>query len=392
MSIHRSFLATLAASLGVAAAVAPAAEAPWASTSYIIRAGGSLVDPKNGVLTSPTNQKLSIDDATDLSIEFTSMLNQNWGIEVYAAPSLDHDTSWSNPAGATSGLGSVRMLLETVTLQHHFKPLSRVRPYVGAGIGYAKFAGAKSGTMSFDDSFGPAVVAGVDFGITNHLFFNMNARWVDVDSDTKFNGAAIGTAAVDPIVYSINLGWRFGKTAAPVMPVVAAAAAAPVVMPKAAPPPPPVAPPPPPADSDGDGVIDPNDMCPNTPRGTRVGAQGCACDLTFKLNFAFDSATLTDADKTQLDALADELKRLNWMSGVIEGHTDSRGADAYNQKLSERRATAVETYLASRGVDPERFVPQGFGKKQPVADNATAEGRAENRRVVLRRLDCDKPK
>jgi outer membrane protein OmpA-like peptidoglycan-associated protein len=52
----------------------------------------------------------------------------------------------------------------------------------------------------------------------------------------------------------------------------------------------------------------------------------------------------------------------------------------------------VETYLATRGIDPERFVPQGFGKTQPVADNATAEGRAENRRVVLRRLDCDKPK
>jgi OOP family OmpA-OmpF porin len=85
------------------------------------------------------------------------------------------------------------------------------------------------------------------------------------------------------------------------------------------------------------------------------------------------------------------LKRLNWTSGVIEGHTDSIGKDAYNQKLSERRALAVREYLAAQGIAESRMIPTGFGESQPVADNKTAEGRAENRRVVLRRTDCDKP-
>jgi outer membrane protein OmpA-like peptidoglycan-associated protein len=70
---------------------------------------------------------------------------------------------------------------------------------------------------------------------------------------------------------------------------------------------------------------------------------------------------------------------------VVEGHTDSTGADAYNQALSERRANSVLRYLVDAGVPASRLSAQGFGESQPVADNDTAEGRAQNRRVVLRR-------
>jgi OOP family OmpA-OmpF porin len=74
-------------------------------------------------------------------------------------------------------------------------------------------------------------------------------------------------------------------------------------------------------------------------------------------------------------------------TGVIEGHTDSNGADAYNQRLSEQRAKAVRDYMVSMGIDPARLEAKGYGESQPVADNATPEGRAQNRRVVLRRTD-----
>jgi outer membrane protein OmpA-like peptidoglycan-associated protein len=74
-------------------------------------------------------------------------------------------------------------------------------------------------------------------------------------------------------------------------------------------------------------------------------------------------------------------------TGVIEGHTDSVGNDAYNLNLSQRRAAAVRQYLLDKGVAPARLESQGFGESQPVADNKTAEGRAQNRRVVLRRTD-----
>jgi OOP family OmpA-OmpF porin len=70
---------------------------------------------------------------------------------------------------------------------------------------------------------------------------------------------------------------------------------------------------------------------------------------------------------------------------VVEGHTDSTGADAYNQALSERRANAVLKYLVDAGVPAARLSARGFGESEPVADNDTAEGRAQNRRVVLRR-------
>ena len=253
---------------------------------------------------------------------------------------------------------------------------------MGAGLGYAQFSGERPAGLSLGSSWGPAAVAGIDLGVTQRFFVNLSARWVNVESKVKLNGDRVGDVALDPMIYSLNLGYRFGATAAPAVVAIAAIAAiAPAVVAK------PLAP----LDSDGDGVIDPNDLCPDTPRGTRVGPQGCPCDLTLKLNFAFDSSALTDSDKAQLDAAVAELKRLNWTSGVIEGHTDSIGSDAYNQKLSERRAATVREYLIAQGIAESRMAPTGFGESQPVADNKTAEGRAENRRVVLRRTDCDKP-
>jgi outer membrane protein OmpA-like peptidoglycan-associated protein len=123
-----------------------------------------------------------------------------------------------------------------------------------------------------------------------------------------------------------------------------------------------------------------------------VGPQGCDCDLTAKLTFRFNSAELTDEDLKALETIVETLRRLNWTSGVIEGHTDSVGGDAYNQALSERRATTVRQYLISKGIGDDRMRVVGFGESQPAADNATAEGRAENRRVVLRRTDCDAPR
>jgi outer membrane protein OmpA-like peptidoglycan-associated protein len=155
----------------------------------------------------------------------------------------------------------------------------------------------------------------------------------------------------------------------------------------AVPPPPP---PPAPKDSDGDGVVDPSDQCPDTPKGDRVGPAGCSCDVSRQLSFKTDSAELSDADKLVLDEMAENLTRLKFISGVIEGHTDSTGSEAHNQRLSERRAQAAADYLVSRGISGDRLEIVGRGESEPVGDNATAEGRAQNRRVVAKRTDCDK--
>lgn len=99
--------------------------------------------------------------------------------------------------------------------------------------------------------------------------------------------------------------------------------------------------------------------------------------------FDFDKAVLKPDGKAKLDDLTSKLKGMNLEVVIAVGHTDSVGADAYNQKLSVRRAEAVKAYLVSKGVEANRVYTEGKGEKQPVADNKTSAGRAKNRRVEI---------
>jgi OmpA-OmpF porin, OOP family len=99
--------------------------------------------------------------------------------------------------------------------------------------------------------------------------------------------------------------------------------------------------------------------------------------------FDFDKAVLKPEGKAKLDDLTDKVKSINLEVIIAVGHTDSVGSDAYNQKLSIRRAEAVKAYLVSKGIEKNRVYTEGKGEKQPVADNKTAEGRAKNRRVEI---------
>ena len=99
--------------------------------------------------------------------------------------------------------------------------------------------------------------------------------------------------------------------------------------------------------------------------------------------FDFDKAVVKPAGKQKLDELAGKVKDINLEVVIAIGHTDSIGADAYNQKLSVRRAEAVKAYLVSKGIEPNRVYTEGKGEKQPVASNKTKEGRQKNRRVEI---------
>ena len=99
--------------------------------------------------------------------------------------------------------------------------------------------------------------------------------------------------------------------------------------------------------------------------------------------FDFDKSVLKAEGKAKLDDLASKVKAINLEVIIAVGHTDSIGTDAYNQKLSVRRAEAVKAYLVSKGIEKNRVYTEGKGEKQPVADNKTAEGRAKNRRVEI---------
>ena len=102
------------------------------------------------------------------------------------------------------------------------------------------------------------------------------------------------------------------------------------------------------------------------------------------LTFAYDSATVQPQFQPTLDQVAQVLGEYNQTYIDVYGHTDSTGSDAYNQTLSERRASAVASYLGSHGVQQARIGTRGFGESQPIADNATPDGQAANRRVEIK--------
>jgi len=143
------------------------------------------------------------------------------------------------------------------------------------------------------------------------------------------------------------------------------------LVPPPPPPPPAVVAPPPPA-----VVAPPPPPPPQPPAATKVTY---AADAFFD----FDKAVLKPEGKAKLDDLVGKVKGINLEVIIAVGHTDSVGTDAYNQKLSVRRAEAVKAYLVSKGIEKNRVYTEGKGEKQPVADNKTAEGRAKNRRVEI---------
>lgn len=112
-------------------------------------------------------------------------------------------------------------------------------------------------------------------------------------------------------------------------------------------------------------------------------ARGMVITLNGSVLFRTDEATLMPGAETRLDQVADALASSKDRNVVVEGYTDSQGADAYNIDLSQRRADAVRDYLVRRGYPADRVQARGLGKTRPIADNATAEGRANNRRVEI---------
>ena len=245
---------------------------------------------------------------------------------------------------------------------------------LAAGLGY--LFPFKSGNYEW------AVRAEVLYELGDRFLERQDDFRTDIDAPSTFHD----------VVLNIGLHLPFRKMAPP------------------PPPPEPVAVVAPPADSDGDGVPDEKDQCPGTPPGTQVNEVGCPLppppppcktpeagqrvDLSgcgvgdtivlHGVNFEFDKATLTVNAKTILDGVADALTSAPGINVEIGGHTDSRGSDEYNEKLSERRSESVMQYLIGRGVAAERMSAHGYGESTPVADNETDEGRELNRRVELK--------
>ena len=146
-------------------------------------------------------------------------------------------------------------------------------------------------------------------------------------------------------------------------------------------------------DSDGDGVLDRADLCPNTGKGIIVYDNGCAQTFTLHLEFIFDTNKLRNPKDKNTVKQVDILKLFSTIlqnhqeyRAVVIGYTDSTGEESYNQHLSLQRAQAVRDLLIQEGISEYRIGIDGLGEKYPIASNDTKEGRQQNRRIELKLL------
>jgi outer membrane protein len=210
----------LAVALVLLAATPAAAE----QGDWLVRLRGVIVAPNDDssavMPTFPTGS-VSVDEAIVPELDFTYFLTNNIGAELILATSK-HDISGE---GALAGLGEIAdtwVLPPTLTLQYHFLPNERVRPYIGAGVNYTIFYSEDARTalvdaigpttVDLDDSVGFAVQAGVDIDITERFFFNADIKYVDMDTTATLNtGGLINTVDVDinPIIAGVGFGMRF---------------------------------------------------------------------------------------------------------------------------------------------------------------------------------------
>jgi outer membrane protein len=198
--------------LAVAAAVAAPSAFAQSAGDWTVALGAHQVNPDsdNGKLAAGT-LPLDIGSSTRPTIAVEYFIRDNLGLEVLAALPFQHDI---NIAGLGK-VGSTRHLPPTVSLQYHFNSQGKVSPLLGVGLNYTTFfsedtrGALAGGKLELDDSWGLAAHAGVDFRIGKTGSIRVDVRWIDIDSDVKLDGASLGTANIDPLVYGAAYVMRF---------------------------------------------------------------------------------------------------------------------------------------------------------------------------------------
>jgi outer membrane protein len=187
-----------------AAPNAQSVESPW-----IVHVGAHVVDPKTntgdlaGIPASTTRSM-----RPSVSVEY--LLTPAWSVEVLAALPFKHDVRLDGQRAA-----GVKQLPPVIGVNYHFLAGQKVSPFLGLGINYTHFFDAKGhnalqGTdVNLGDSWGVAWHGGVDIALDARWTFTVDARWMDIDSKVKVDGAGVGTAHIDPWVYGVSVGYRF---------------------------------------------------------------------------------------------------------------------------------------------------------------------------------------
>jgi outer membrane protein len=207
MSRHLSSIATTA----LVAASALAANATRAEQGdWLVRAGISILEPRSDNLRLSPISTLQVDEAARPTIDVTYMFRDHWGVEMYASSVWKHDLDVRTSVGTTR-FGEVAHLPPTLSLQYHFDPIGRFRPYVGLGLNYTFLFNEEPDALGIENSFGPAAQLGLDFDLGDHWFVNLSARYIDIDAEARLGSTALGTVEIDPVIYGVHLGYRFGR-------------------------------------------------------------------------------------------------------------------------------------------------------------------------------------
>ncbi|HKN78224.1 MAG TPA: OmpA family protein [Lysobacter sp.] len=319
------------------------------------------------------------EDAIFATLGVGKFFTPNWSVD--AEFNYQNPDKSSNPNLWWSQYGA------SVDARYHFRSVdAKWWPYIRMGLGWQRHEeefvrdpafGTPDGGFPAQHSDNNAAInlgAGLqfDFGRVD-LRTEIGTR-VDFD-DTQARPANQQEDYFTDLLAGVGLTVALGpEPAAPVAPAPAAPSCADV-------------------DDDGDGVNNCDDKCPGSQAGQTIGPDGCPVPVTIDLkgvNFDYDKSTLRPDAVQILGEATEILKRYPDLKVEVAGHTDSKGTDAYNQKLSERRAKAVYDYLTSNGVDAARLIgPVGYGESRPIAPNTNEdgsdnpEGRARNRRTEL---------
>ncbi|MGH8085196.1 MAG: OmpA family protein [Lysobacter sp.] len=315
------------------------------------------------------------EDTPFATIGFGKFLNPNW--------SLDFELNYQNADKTADPNLWWSQYGVSADARYHFRNADRDWwPYVRMGLGYQRheeefaFGGPvdEYPRQHEDNNLAANLGAGLQFDFGRVDLRTELATRVDFD-DVQARPEQEQEEYFNDILASVGLTVALGpEPAAPVAPAPVAPSCADL-------------------DDDGDGVNNCDDKCPGSQAGQTIGPDGCPVPVSIDLkgvNFDFDKSTLRPDAVAILSEATQILQRYPDLNVEVAGHTDSKGTDAYNQALSERRATAVYDYLTSNGIDASRLVgPNGYGESRPIAPNTNPdgsdnpEGRAQNRRTEL---------
>ncbi len=246
------------------------------------------------------------------------------------------------------------------------EPSDGLRPFLVAGMGNTNFGGENDTLLNFG--------AGVKYDL------NSNWQWRTTLRSFAYFGRDLEDSDIG---LETSLVYFFGDRASAPAPRSTPATSTPQARQESAPATPQA------RDSDRDGVQDADDQCPDTPMNYAVDANGCpiaveeVARVELQVNFDFDRDEVKSEYFDEIQEVADFMNQYDDVVIELEGHTDSRGTEAYNEDLSQRRANAVRAVLIDRfDIQGSRISARGFGERQPVASNDTDAGRAQNRRVI----------